>query len=133
MNHFLHTFVFTLVAGAALNASAADTKSPATNALARPADDPGAPLNLESYSPPTLPGDGLKQHPFLYAGQWDFRNPVQKMFIVRDGKITWSYEIPTFTLDASKTLQEFSDATLLSNSNIVFARKTGAGVKVGIS
>ncbi len=123
-----YLFSFITAASAALNVSAADTGSPATNALARPANDPGAPLNLESYSPATLPGDGLKQHPFLYAGQWDFRNPVQKMFIVRDGKITWSYEIPTFTPDASKTLQEFSDATLLSNSNIAFARKTGAGV-----
>jgi PQQ-like domain len=118
---------FCSLAIAALNASAAVTNSPATNALARPANDPGAHLNLESYSPAMLPGKGLNQHPFLYAGQWDIRNPAQKMFIVRDGKVTWSYEISMYANDADKTLQEFSDATMLSNGNIVFARKTGAG------
>jgi hypothetical protein len=86
---------------------------------------PGDPRNLSAYSPATLPGDGLNQHPFFYAGQWDFRNPTQRMVIVRGGKIVWSYEIPTN--DANKTLQELSDATLLSNGNVVFARKTGAG------
>jgi hypothetical protein len=39
----------------ALNASAAVTNSPATDPLARPANDPGAPLNLESYSPALCP------------------------------------------------------------------------------
>ena len=106
-------------------ASAADAIAPAASALGRPPNDPGAPLNLEAYSPDSLPGNGLSQHPFFYTGQYDFRNPVQKMCIVREGKITWSYEIPT--TDAGKTLQEFSDATLLSNGNAVFARKTGAG------
>ncbi len=77
------------------------------------------------YSAAELPGKGINQHPFFYTGQYDFRNPVQRMVIVRDGKVTWSYEIPTN--DASNTLQELSDATLLSNGNVVFARKTGAG------
>jgi PQQ-like domain len=85
----------------------------------------GAPRNLAAYSPAALPGRGLDQHPFFYTGQWDFRNPVQRMVIVRGGKITWSYEIPT--KDTANTLQELSDATLLSNGNVVFARKTGAG------
>jgi hypothetical protein len=117
-----------LLAVAVSNASAAVTNAPATDPLARPANDPGAPLNLESYSPAMLPGNGLSQHPFLYAGQYDFRNPVQKIFIVRDGKITWTYEIPTYASDDAKTLQEISDATLVSNGNVTFARKTGAGV-----
>ena len=108
--------------------AAAAPNPPATAALARPATDPGAPLNLESYSPALLPGNGLNQHPFFYTGQYDFRHPVQRMVIVRDGKITWSYEIPTHANDAAQTLQELSDATLLSNGNVVFARKTGAGV-----
>ena len=116
---------FILGAVMAMNASAADPNAPAISALDRPANDPGAPLNLESYSPESLPGNGLRQHPFFYTGQYDFRNPVQKMCIVREGKIAWSYEIPT--TDVGKTLQEFSDATLLSNGNAVFARKTGAG------
>lgn len=114
-----------MIAAVALNSAAAP---PATSALGRPASDPGAPLNMDSYSPATLPGRGLSQHPFFYTGQYDFRNPVQRMVIVRNGKISWSYEIPTHAADAGKTLQEFSDATLLSNGTVVFARKTGAGV-----
>jgi len=94
-------------------------------ALAGEAPPEGAPLNLPSYSPASLPGRGLDQHPFFYTGQWDFRHPVQRMVIVRGGRIVWSYEIPT--RDASGSLQELSDATLLSNGNVVFARKTGAG------
>ncbi len=113
-----------LCASAALKTAAA---AAAPAALARPASDPGAPLNLDSYSPEKLPGDGLNQHSFFYTGQYDFRNPVQRMVIVRGGKIVWFYEIPTHASDAGKTLQEISDATLLSNGNAVFARKTGAG------
>ena len=117
-----------LGAAVTLHAAAATPVAPATDPLARPATDPGAPLNMESYSPATLPDSSLSRHPFLYAGQYDFRNPVQKIFIVRDGKITWTYEMPTNASDAAKTLQEFSDATLLTNGNVTFARKTGAGV-----
>jgi hypothetical protein len=109
-----------------------------TSAANYAADAPTAPLNSpalppaspeyvshDSYSPDVLPGKGLNQHPFFYTGQYNFPKPVQTMFIVRDGKVVWSYDIPTY--DASKTLQELSDATLLSNGNVVFARKTGAG------
>jgi len=85
---------------------------------------PGGPRNLAAYAPPSLPGRGLAQHPFFYTGQWDFRHPVQRMVIVRGGRIVWSYEVPTY--DATRTLQELSDATLLSNGNVVFAHKTGA-------
>ncbi len=73
-----------------------------------------------------LPGKGLAQHPFLYAGEWDFRHPDQTMFVVRDGRVVWSYSIPL--KDAAGEIQEYSDATLLSNGNILFARKTGAGL-----
>ena len=74
-----------------------------------------------------VPGKGLKQHPFLYVGEWDFRNPTsQKMSIVRDGKLVWQYSIPMRTL--SQSIQEFDDATLLSNGNIVFACMSGAGI-----
>jgi outer membrane protein assembly factor BamB len=47
------------------------------------------------------------------------------MFIVRDGRVAWTYAIPL--KDAKGQIQEFSDATMLSNGNVVFARKTGAG------
>ena len=79
-----------------------------------------------SYSPPDLPGKGLSQHPFLYAGEWDYRKPEQTMFIVRDGKVQWTYSIPIRAADS--TLQEWGDATLRSDGTIVFSRKTGAGI-----
>jgi hypothetical protein len=65
-----------------------------------------------------LPGKGLAQHPFLYAGEWDTRKPVQTMFVVRDGKVVWSYSIPSS--------EELGDASMLSNGNIVFSRKVSA-------
>src|SRR5260370_13405747 len=37
------------------------------------------------------------------------------MFIIRDGKVVWSYSIPNE--------EELDDCTQLSNGNIIFARK----------
>jgi hypothetical protein len=65
-----------------------------------------------------LPGKGLAQHPFLYCGQWDTRKPVQTMYVIRDGKVAWSYSI-------SEKDNYFVDAAMLSNGNILFARKHG--------
>jgi hypothetical protein len=74
-----------------------------------------------------LPGKGINQHPFLYVGEWDVRNPTaQSMFLVRDGKVVWKYSIPQRT--ATGHIQEFDDATLLSNGNIVYACMSGAGI-----
>jgi hypothetical protein len=106
--------VFIVVASAALTGFCAETNSAPTTA---PADE-------ISYEPAILPGNGLAQHPFLYTGEWDYRKPDQTMFIVRGGKVVWTYSIPI--KDASGTLQELGDATMLSNGNIVFCRKTGA-------
>jgi hypothetical protein len=72
-----------------------------------------------------LPGNGIAQHPFLYAGEWDTRKPLQSMFLVRDGKVVWQYSIPLRT--EAGGVQEFDDATLLPNGNIVFSRMSGAG------
>jgi hypothetical protein len=72
-----------------------------------------------------FPGKGAAQHPFLYAGEWDTRKPLQSMFIVRDGKIVWSYSIPLHPAPGAN--QEFDDATLLANGNIIFSRMSGAG------
>jgi hypothetical protein len=116
-----------IVLGAVVALTSTAANPPATNALGRPASDPGGILNLESYSPAALPGKGLDQHPFFYTGQYDFRHPLQKMVIVRGGNVVWSYEISAHANDDAKTLQELSDATFLSNGNVVFARKTGAG------
>lgn len=77
--------------------------------------------------PYQLPGLGLKQHPFLYAGEWDTRHPeAQSMFLVKGGKVVWKYSIPIRT--ANGNIQEFDDITMLSNGNIVFACMSGAGI-----
>ena len=72
-----------------------------------------------------LPGKGAAQHPFLYAGEWDTRKPLQSMFLVRDGKVVWQYSIPLRTETGG--IQEFDDATLLPNGNVIFSRMSGAG------
>ena len=81
-------------------------------------------LRASSAQPPTLPGRGLAEHPFLYAGEWDHRHAEQTLFIVRDGKVAWTYSVPIKS--ARGSIQEFSDATMLSNGNVVFAYMSGA-------
>jgi hypothetical protein len=84
----------------------------------------GAQTETKDYK---LPGNGLKQHDFLYAGEWDMRKPqAQSLFLVRNGKVVWQYSIPLRT--ATGGIQEFDDATLLSNGNIVYACMSGAGI-----
>ena len=84
----------------------------------------GAQVTNDRYK---LPGNGLKQHDFLYAGEWDIRKPsAQSMFLVRGGKVVWQYSIPLRT--ATGSIQEFDDATLLSDGNIVYACMSGAGI-----
>jgi hypothetical protein len=100
------------VAATALNGFCAITTAPA------------AATNVISYAPAVLPGKGLAQHSFLYTGEWDYRKPDQTMFVVRGGKVVWTYSIPI--KDADGTLQELGDATMLTNGNIVFCRKVGA-------
>jgi outer membrane protein assembly factor BamB len=75
------------------------------------AQTPGAAAPL---SPAELPGRGLAQHDFLYAGE----SHERRIFIVRQGKIVWSYDDP-----AGKG--EISDAVMLSNGNILFAHQYG--------
>jgi hypothetical protein len=75
-------------------------------------------------SPAVLPGRGLAHHPFFYAGEWNHPNPDQTMYIVRDGKVVWSYSMKLKS--PSGGIQEYSDATLLSNGSVLFARMSGA-------
>ena len=66
-----------------------------------------------------LPGKGLAQHPFLYCGEWQNRSTSQQvMYIIRDGKVVWSYTNPL--------KGELGDCSLLSNGNILFSRQFGA-------
>ncbi|HZM05044.1 MAG TPA: hypothetical protein VFC44_18745 [Candidatus Saccharimonadales bacterium] len=67
-----------------------------------------------SNSTGALPGHGLAQHDFFYAGEAKTRD----MYIVRGGKVVWAYHDT-----AGKG--EISDATLLSNGNVLFAHQFG--------
>jgi outer membrane protein assembly factor BamB len=64
--------------------------------------------------PGVLPGKGLAQHDFFYAGE----AKTQDMYIVRKGKVTWEFHDP-----AGKG--EISDAVLLSNGSVLFAHQFG--------
>lgn len=71
-----------------------------------PADKPTAPA--------VLPGKGLAEHDFFYAGE----GKAQNMYIVRKGQIVWRYE-------NAAAKGEISDAVLMSNGNILFAHQYG--------
>ena len=64
--------------------------------------------------PGILPGKGLAQHDFFYAGE----AKSQDMYIVRNGRIAWEFHDP-----AGKG--EISDAVLLSSGNVLFAHQFG--------
>jgi hypothetical protein len=65
------------------------------------------------------PGKGLAQHPLLYCGEWQNRSISQQaIYIVRDGKIDWSYTNPL--------RGELGDCSMLSNGNVIFSRQFGA-------
>src|SRR5947199_3153003 len=73
-----------------------------------------APLRAAEGSVATqvLPGNGLAQHDFLYAGE----SKNRRAFIVRKGRVVWTYEDPTGR-------GEISDAVLLSNGNLLLAHQ----------
>jgi outer membrane protein assembly factor BamB len=68
----------------------------------------------DGRAPAELPGKGLAQHDFVYSGESHGR----RIFIVRGGKVVWSYDDP-----AGKG--EISDMVMLSNGNILFAHQFG--------
>jgi len=74
--------------------------------------------------PNFLPGKGMAQHDFLYAGEWDTRKDTQTIFRVQKGEIAWTWSIPI--KDRNGQLSEFSDIHQLSNGNVLYACKTGA-------
>src|SRR5580693_7321634 len=76
--------------------------------LARAADKPAIPPT----TPSVLPGRGLAEHDFLYAGEAHDR----KVYIVRKGQVVWSYDDPSGK-------GEISDAVLLSNGNVLLAHQ----------
>ena len=59
-----------------------------------------------------LPGKGLAEHDFLYAGE----SGKRQVFIVKNGKVVWFYDDPAGR-------GEVSDAVLLSNGNVLIAHQ----------
>lgn len=68
----------------------------------------------KKLSPDVLPGKGLQQYDFFYAGE----TKTQNMYIVQKGQITWWYQ-------DTLTKGEISDAVLMTNGNILFAHQFG--------
>jgi hypothetical protein len=88
-----------------------------------------SPAPATTNSPATLPGSGLAQHSFLYCGEWNFNEPNQTIWIIRDGKPVWSYSIPFhITFNGKEDFQELGDCTQLPNGNIVFSTRRGASI-----
>ena len=58
--------------------------------LAAAATCAAAAPGVTPFSPAVLPGNGLAQHPFLYAGEWDTRKADQSIFLVRGGRVVWT-------------------------------------------
>lgn len=68
----------------------------------------------------------LSRHDFLYVGEFDTRNPEhQSIFLVRNGKVEWSYSLPLH--NAEGKIQEFDDITLTPDSVITYAAMSKVG------
>lgn len=72
-----------------------------------------APLT-KPVAPAVLPGNGLAQHDFFYAGEARTRD----MYLVREGEVVWAYHDSTGK-------GEISDAVRMANGNILFAHQFG--------
>src|SRR5689334_21205211 len=121
MSRVTHAAVIALFILIPLAAPAAQSPATGTTTTTQSAARPGRPA-ARGEPPATLPGKGLAQHDFLYAGEWDTRNPTETIFLVRGGKIVWTHEIPD--KDANNVLNEFGDVHMLSNGNVLYTRKT---------
>jgi hypothetical protein len=84
-----------------------------TNRSRAQADQPAKSATNTVAIPAVLPGKGLAQHDFFYAGE----AKTERMLIVRNGAVAWSYTHPA--------QGEISDAMLLPNGNILFAHQHG--------
>ena len=81
--------------------------------LAILASHPAAAQTTNANAPAVLPGNGLAQHDFFYAGE----AKIERMLIVRHGDIVWDY--------THLGRGEISDAVLEPNGNILFAHQFG--------
>src|SRR5690349_23784245 len=73
---------------------------------------PGNAAETNNQQALALPGRGLAQHDFLYAGE----SKNRRAFIIRNGQVAWSYDDPAGR-------GEISDAVLLSNGNLLLAHQ----------
>lgn len=64
---------------------------------------------------------GVARHSFLMSGEWDHRKAEQTLYLVRDGRLAWSYAMTGEGV-------ELGDASLMPGGDILFAHKTGASV-----
>ena len=100
--------IFALESGSLPRISAAPTNDNSTASSATATANFSRNL---SAAPAILPGVGLAQHNFFYAGE----SKAERMYIVRGGQIVWDYTHPG--------KGEISDAVLQPNGNILFAHQ----------
>jgi hypothetical protein len=113
VTQFAWCFTVSIIgAGLVPDAAHAQATSPATKPAAI-ATATTVPATAPAF-PAALPGRGLAQHDFFYAGE----SRAQNMYIVRGGKVVWSYLGPV-------NKGEISDAVLMSDGKIVFAHQHG--------
>jgi len=82
------------------------------HAQEKPVNTAAATVAASPMAPAELPGKGLVQHDFFYAGEGN-----KVVSIVKNGKQVWSYT------DTARG--EISDAALLANGNVLFAHQFG--------
>lgn len=80
----------------------------------------GAAAATGPYAPETLPGKGLAEHNFMFAGE---HVPLE-IFLIKEGKVAWQYTHPK----PARGGGEISDAKVLANGNILFAFQFGAAI-----
>jgi outer membrane protein assembly factor BamB len=106
---------------------AAQTSSPSTPSSATNNNGSVKATNPVTTGP--LPGHGLAQHPFLYCGEWNFIEPNQTIYLVRHGKVEWTYSILIDVMVYGKPQKaELGDCTRFSNGDILFSYRWGASV-----
>ena len=111
MKELYTLFAFILSVPVSFSQTGRITGDSSTPAAAKP---PVAQLpDTVKYAPDILPGKGLAEHDFFYAGEGSAEN----MYIVKKGAVVWSYTHPA--------KGEISDAVLCSNGNILFAHQFG--------
>lgn len=113
LKHLAITSILLLTVACVIAQTTTDSAKPKTE---RPA--------ARAPVPETLPGKGMLQHDFLFAGEWDTRKDTQTVFRIQKGKIAWTWSIPI--KDAQGQLSEFSDIHQLADGNVLYACKTGA-------